>query len=247
MANALANLQSSIDRVRSITADIDVNAVAALADPVVQDRHETILCASTVILSGFFESFLREIAEEVVTAICACSIPFGNLPDRVRVTHLWEGAKRVSEFARQERSEDPIVLAKASDAARRLASVAGPALPYEIMWEAFAETQANPGPSQISDFLKRFGIENPIPTLAATVGVGENTLVIGLRSFLGVRNECAHTGSATTIPTSTDVRGYCDLIQNVGGGIDTLFNDLLSKPPYAPLPAAPASAPTPAP
>jgi hypothetical protein len=247
MANALANLQSSIDRVRSITADIDANALAALADPVVQDRHETILCASTVILSGFFESFLREIAEEVVTAICACSVPFGNLPDRVRVTHLWEGARRVSEFARQEKSENPIVLAKASDAARRLASVAGPALPYEIIWEAFAETQANPGPSQISDFLKRFGIEKPIPTLASTMGIGENTLVIGLSSFLEIRNECAHTGSATTNPTSTDVRGYCDLIQNVGTGIDTLLNDLLSNPPYTPLPAVPAPGPAPTP
>jgi hypothetical protein len=247
MANALVNLKSSIDRVRSITADIDANAVAALADPAVQDRHETILCASVVILSGFFESFLREIAEEVVTAICACSIPFGNLPDRVRVTHLWEGARRVSEFARQEKLENPIVLAKASDAARRLASVAGPALPYEIIWEAFAETQANPGPSQISDFLKRFGIEKPVPTLASTMGIGENTLIIGLNSFLGIRNECAHTGSATTNPTSTDVRGYCDLIQNVGTGIDTLFNDLLSKPPYAPWPAPPALGPAPSP
>jgi hypothetical protein len=243
MANALANLQSSIDRVRSITADIDANALAALADPVVQDRHETILCASTVILSGFFEPFLREIAEEVVAAICACSVPFGNLPDRVRVTHLWEGARRVSEFARQEKSENPIVLAKASDAARRLASVARPALPYEIIWEAFAETQANPGPSQISDFLKRFGIENPIPTLASTMGIGENTLVIGLSSFLGIRNECAHTGSATTNPTSTDVRGYCDLIHKIGTGIDTLLNDLLSNPPSTSLPTAPTAGP----
>jgi hypothetical protein len=190
MQQALANLQSSLNRVRDITADIDANAQAALADSAIQARHETTLCASTVILSGFLESFLKEIAEDVISEICGCAVPFSSLPDKVRVTHFWDGAKCVSEMARQERSGNPLVLARAADAARRLASVGGSQLPYEMVWEAFAETQANPGPSQISDFLKRFAIDKPLPTLAATMNVGENTLIIGLRSFMEVRNEC---------------------------------------------------------
>jgi hypothetical protein len=110
-----------------------------------------------------------------------------------------------------------------------------------MVWEAFAETQANPGPSQISDFLKRFAIDKPLPTLAATMNVGENTLIIGLRSFMEVRNECAHTGSATNVPTTTDVRAFCDLIEQIGVGILTLFQDILGKPPYtAPQPAVAA-------
>jgi hypothetical protein len=59
-----------------------------------------------------------------------------------------------------------------------------PALSHEIIWEAFAGTQAKPGPSQVSDLLKRFGIK-PIPAIGFDDGVGENTRVIDLSSFLG--------------------------------------------------------------
>ena len=106
-------------------------------------------------------------------------------------------------MARQERSSDPLVLAKASDAARRLASVNAAQLPYEILWEAFADTQANPGPEEISSFLKRFHILKPLPTLASAMNVTPETLALSLRSFMGIRNECAHTGSTKNIPTTT--------------------------------------------
>lgn len=240
MQQALANLQSSLNRVRDITAEIDANAQAALKDSAILARHETTLCAATVILSGFLESFLKEIAEDVIGEICSRAVPFANLPDKVRVTHFWDGARCVSDMARRERSENPVVLAKATDAARRLASVSSQA-PYEMLWEAFAETQANPGPDEIRDFLKRFAIDKPLPTLAAAMKVGENTLIIGLSSFMEVRNECAHTGSATNVPTTTSVREFCDLIEQVGAGIMTVFQEILGRPPYtAARPAAPA-------
>jgi hypothetical protein len=240
MQQALANLQSSLNRVRDITAEIDANAQAALRDSTILARHETTLCAATVILSGFLESFLKELAEDMVDEICNRAVPFASLPDKVRVTHFWDGAKCVSDIARRERSDNPLVLAKATDAARRLASV-GSQLPYEMLWEAFAETQANPGPAEIREFLKRFAIDNPLPRLAAAMKVGENTLLIGLDSFMQVRNECAHTGSATNVPTTTGVREFCDLIEQIGVGIMTLFQEVLGKPPYVvPPPALPA-------
>ena len=244
MQEALVNLQSSLNRVRAITADIDTNAQAALRDSAIHARHETTLCAATVILSGFLESFLKEIAEGMIAEICGRSVPFNNLPDKVRITHYWDGARCISEMARRERSENPVVLAKATDAARRLASVGGFPLPYEILWEAFAETQANPGPSQIGEFLKRFAIDKPLPTLAATMNISENTLVIGLKSFMEVRHECAHTGSATNVPTTTAVRDFCDIIEQVGKGITLVFQNILSKPPYVTdAPAQPSPAP----
>ena len=125
-----------------------------------------------------------------------------------------------------------MLLAKASDAARRLASVNDSQLPYEIVWEAFSETQANQGPGQISDFLKRFGVDKPLPTLAAAMNTTENTLTLGLRSFMEVRNECAHTGSASNVPTTTSVSAFCDLIEQLGKGIVAVFQDALGKPPY---------------
>jgi hypothetical protein len=241
MQSVLANLQSSLNRVRDITADIDAHAQAALADPGIRARHETTLCAVTVILSGFLESFLRDIAEEVIGDICRRAIPFDSLPDRIRVTHYWKGAECLSEIARRERSESPVALAKALDTARRLASVGNPQPPYEILWEAFAETQANPGPDQISEYLKRFHIERPLPTLADQMSITETTFVLGLRSFMEVRNECAHTGSAANVPTTTDVRAYCKLIGDIGTGIVAVFEKTLASPPYvAGQPTAPA-------
>jgi hypothetical protein len=144
-----------------------------------------------------------------------------------------EGATCLREIARKEKSENPIVLAQAQDLARRLAST-GATTPYELVWEAFAETKSNPGPDQIGEFLKRFDIERPIETLAAAMKLSQNTLVLNLKSFMCVRHECAHTGSAQVMPTTSDLRSYCDLIELVANGIGQVFQDMLNGAPYAP-------------
>jgi hypothetical protein len=88
------------------------------------------------------------------------------------------------------------------------------------------------------NFLKRFEIGDPLPTLAAAMNTTQNTLVISLESFMKVRHECAHTGFAKIMPTTTDVQGYCDLIEQLGTGIVTVFQDTLGKPPYVVPPPA---------
>src|SRR5260370_39606825 len=112
MQNALPNFKASLERVRAIADDIDVHVQDALKDPAIQARHETTLCAATVILSGFLESFLRELAEEVISDICNRALPFDTLPAKVRITHYWEGALQLREVARQEKSENPVLLAE---------------------------------------------------------------------------------------------------------------------------------------
>lgn len=246
MQNALPNFKASLDKVRAIADDIDAHVQDALKDAAIQARHETTLCAATVILSGFLESFLREVAEEMIADICSRAVPFDHLPSKIRITHYWDGALHIREMARQERSADPLVLAKAADAARRLASVGAAQSPYEILWEAFAGTQANPGPDEISSYLKRFHIEEPLPTLATAINMTQNTLSLSLRSFMEIRNECAHTGKAKNVPTTTDVRGYCKLLEDVGTGVVTVFQNALGAPPYAAA-APPPPAPQPAP
>jgi hypothetical protein len=246
MQNALPNLTASLNKVRTIADDIDAHAQDALKDAAVQARHETTLCAATLILSGFLESFLREVAEEMIADICGKAIPFDQLPPKIRVTHFWEGALHLRELAGEEKGSSPVVLTQASDAARRLASVNGPQMPYEILWEAFANTQANPGSKEISAYLKRFHIMDPLPTLAAAMNISENTLALLLNSFMGIRNECAHTGSAKNVPTTSDLRGYCKLIEDIATGVVAVFQNVLGAPPYAAPAAAPAPAPAPA-
>ncbi len=241
MQRALNNLKTSLTRVRDIAADIDSNVQAALATTAVQARHETTLYASTVILSGYLESFLREVAEEMVAEICNKAIPFNDLPSKIRVAHYWDGSRRLTEVARKERKENPLLLTKASDVARRLASVASNQAPYEILWEAFADTQANPGSKEIGEFLGRFDVDKPIPTLAAAMTWSENTVVLRLGSFIQVRNECAHTGASTINLTTTDVTGYCDLIDEVATGVVNTLRATLTKPPYVTVPVSGAA------
>lgn len=252
MQNALPNLKASVDKVIAIADDIDAHAQDALKDAAVQARHETTLCAATVILSGFLESFLREIAEEMIAEICNRGIPFDQLPSKVRITHYWEGALHLRDLAGEEKGSNPLVLAQASDAARRLASVGSNQMPYEILWEAFANTQANPGSKEIGAYLKRFHITDPIPTLAGAMNMSENTMALLLNSFMEIRNECAHTGSAKNVPTTSDVRGYCKLLEDIGTGIVAVFQKVLAAHPYSapapgPAPAPAAAVPPPAP
>lgn len=243
MIKALPNLKGSLDRVRAIADDVDAHVQDALKDADVQERHETTLCAATVILSGFLESFLREAAEEMISDICGRTIPFDHLPSQVRITHFLDGAVHLRNLAGEEKSSNPLILAQASDTASRLSSVSGPQMPYEIVWEAFANTQANPGSKELGTYLKRFHIFEPIRTLAATMKTSENALALRLNSFMEIRNECAHTGRAKNNPTPSDVRGYCDLIQSIGEGVVGVFRNVLAGPPYAAV--APGTVPQP--
>src|SRR5260370_21192254 len=203
MQQALSNLQLSISRIQSIADDVDANAIAALANPDMQARHQTTLAGRIVILSGFLESVLGELAEGTVTEICHRAIPFGNLPDEIRVTHFRGGGAVLQNMMKQESKSHPLALTESSDIARRLATVNALQPPYELIWEAFAETQGNPGPQTIGDFLRRFDVNNPLPTLASPLHTLEPSLSIRLRSFVEVRNECAHTGGTSVIVTTS--------------------------------------------
>jgi hypothetical protein len=224
MRTALANFVGSLDRVRDITVELDANLSKALSDKRMQQRHETVECASTVILSGYFESFLADVAEAFVGELCSRAIPFDDLPLKIRATHFSEGAEFLAKRARRESTKlkrDTAMkhrLIDSEEIARRIASVAVGS-PYELVWEAFADTRANPGPETLKQFLNRFDVESGWKSLSAGVGLSEATLEATLTSFILIRNECAHSGTATKIPTPSDIRDYCDLLQKVASEI----------------------------
>ncbi len=64
MSNSLISFKESLTRIRDIINDVNANAAKVLKDAAVRARYETIRCATMVILSGFFESFLRTAADE---------------------------------------------------------------------------------------------------------------------------------------------------------------------------------------
>lgn len=231
MQTILVNFRSSLQRVRNIADDALANTPQAMRIPALRERHETTLSAVVVIMTGFFESFMRDVAENYSDFICQQNQPFRSLKPKIRFTHFQGGGKILTNIGGKKPSPRySWTPATALDVAKRLASVdAGPG--YQLVWEAFAETGGNPGSEVIADFLRRFGVHRPIETLASNVflppydpgGTGVNLsptlLSTMLDSFIAIRNECAHTGQATNTPTASDVIGYCDLLEAIAAGI----------------------------
>ncbi len=233
MKTALIEFAHLLDGVRDIASDIDAHAADALRDRAVGRRHVTIQCACTVALSGYFESFLRDTAEACVTEICAKGKPFASLDQQMRDAHFEQGGLILASLARARRTNKVTwIKASVDDVAKRLHSVFA-STNYQMVWEAFAETRSNPGPDVIGDFLRRFGVKKPWPKLAVKVSLAykvsktEGSLTEGLKSFIEVRNECAHTGRANVIPLPSDLRQYCNLLQSIASAIVAVLDDHL--------------------
>jgi hypothetical protein len=242
MQQALADFQTSLNRVRNLANDASANTSAALLDPALRERHETALSAVVVTLSGFFESFLRQTAEEYADHINKQNCPFTQLRPPIRHAHFQGGGQLLTAIGGKKRStRHNWTTADAFDVVQRLSSVQS-GMGYELVWEAFAETKGNPGPDVVRDFLERFGVDKPMDTLSQNVG---QTISPLLSSFIDVRNECAHTGQPNKIPLPSDVLGYCDLLEKIAKGIvDTLA---AHQPAATFLPPAPAVPPAAAP
>jgi hypothetical protein len=121
-------------------------------------------CACAAILSGFFETFLRDIAEAFITQVEQLRIPFTALPAPIQNTHHEKGGL-VLAAKRKNRPKYSWVTAGANDIQRRLASVG--TVPYELVWEAFADTQANPGVDTLRDILASFAMQSPFAKVAS--------------------------------------------------------------------------------
>ncbi|HUI73635.1 MAG TPA: HEPN domain-containing protein [Candidatus Acidoferrum sp.] len=228
MRTVLSDFSSSLSCVRDVADFIDSNISTALTDPVIRRRFEFMQCSAMVILSGYFESFLRNLAERCVASICALNKPFVTLPDKIRHAHYELGGRALAIRAKDDRTGRPSrIAATAGDISSRLFSVA--TNPYNLVWEGFAETQSNPGSENVAEYLKRYGITSPWDQLAVKIGKSSRTLRLQLDSFLYLRNECAHTGTANSIPTPNDIRDYVSFFQSLGHGIVSILEDLVAS------------------
>jgi hypothetical protein len=219
MRRAHRNLVLSLRSIRRIANDVILETPAALGNAAMRERHETILSALIVNLSGFFESFLRDVAEQYLEAVSQQNQPFGNLNPSIRKTHFQGSGIILRYIGGSTRSRRySWINATASDVVRRLASV-NAGTPYELVWEAFAETRGNPGSELIKQFMKRFGVNNPSNALSRHTTRTAATLFTLLDSFIAIRNECAHTGRAIQTPTAVDVLNYCAMVQELSKGL----------------------------
>jgi len=128
-------------------------------------------------------------------------------------------SSNLSLRAKQERSATTTWITDQSNGiAVRLASVTG-APPYDLLWEASADTQGNPSSEVLRDSLSKFSVQDPLAKLATETGYSKTTIQSTLNSLIAVRNECAHSGRAVANPTASDVIGYCDFLEKMAEGL----------------------------
>ncbi len=228
MLTVLSDFDASLDRIRAVAADMDQRILTA--SPEERLRDETMRCAATVILSGFFESFLKDCIQSYISFVCSRKVPFARLGDKMQRQHFVAGGQLL---AMKYRSDGRVswVTSDHLDIARRLASPCGPKPEYTLLWEAFASTGGNPGPSVILEILERLGVDKREKRLSEASGGMYSSLKLSLASFIEVRNECAHTGTALNVPSSNDLVRYCDMLHEIATAFVNVLEKRMSEPP----------------
>jgi DNA uptake protein ComE-like DNA-binding protein len=229
MRRSLSQLVDSLNRIRDIASDMDSRVLSSTN--AIRLRDETLRCSCTVILSGFLESFIKECAEAYITEISSRRVPFSDLPKPTQRCHFVEGGQLLGLKTREE-SRVAWISADHLDMVRRLSSPALSPASYSLLWEAFAITQGNPGPDVIDRILKDLGVESRGSRLDAVLGGGYSTVKLAMQSFIAVRNECAHTGTALTVPTTVDLSSYCDLIERIARAFVSVLETRLGEAPF---------------
>jgi hypothetical protein len=224
--SALSAFKASLSRVNGIASHVDSEVVLAAGNAVVRERHETLLCGAVVISTGYFESFIHDLVRAFIKGVCALGRPFATLPARLQKTHYVNGAALLHRFVT---NKAPWITDTQVQLIERLDSVRA-ALPYELFWEAFAATNSNPGPRTVEDILQRCAITNPWGQVSVNSPSKRSKTILetGLASLIGLRNECAHTGKAARIPTTTELRGHVDLLTEIGEGMTVTLETRLS-------------------
>jgi RiboL-PSP-HEPN len=224
MQNALDRFKSSLERVREIASEIDDRITSQPGNQRFRNATQTIICGSVVVTSGYFESFLSDLVKSYVMALNLKQFSFNGLPDKIQKTHYQDGAKFLLRIIQ---NQAPGHSTTREDVLRRLNTVLGPR-PYELVWEAFANTHSNPGVETLESILKRCGISNPWEKLAEAISVKAEIIKSNLEGFITVRNDCAHTGTAIDIPATSTLLSYCDNLEKIATGVVKILSDLLA-------------------
>jgi len=235
MQQALADFETSLDRIRALVKHVVANTGAALSDPAIRGLHETQQCGAVVLLTGYFEAFLKDLVRMFIDGLSRSGVTFGALPDSIRNGHF-EGGGRVltkaSEAARKGRTT-PFGNPTREDIVARLHSAMSPPGSYQILWEAFADTEANPGPEVVKGMAERLGLKNFWPTVSNKSGDPSRWAATALSSklddLISKRNECAHTGKVSPVPTASEILDYVDMLAALAKGFVGALDDQLKS------------------
>jgi len=178
----------------------------AALSPTALPVTNSISCACVVLLSGYFESYLKSLIKEYIENINALAKPLIKLPYSMRVKHYAGGADALERAAK--RDKDLKTLTFSQDLSTRLASLNLPT-GYTLAWESFANTQSNPGPETVANLLAGLEVKSAWATIS-DLSTKHGSLQAFLLSFIKMRNVCAHTGGHVSPPSGADIIDYVE-------------------------------------
>ena len=221
-----SDFTGAVKPVKLLMQSIRSNALAALKDGNLRAQQETIQCASVVVMSGYLEVFIRDLAKAFFDELKQRGTGLRVLdvvaPDvGYSLTHFRNGAKILAAMSKssdadQKACEDFIRKLNAPLIEEREPPV----------WEAFAMTEANPGPKVLRAFLKGLGIKDSLKAVSDAVNTrySENVFETTLTSFIAIRNECAHTGKAKQVPSPQTIEDHIDMLRTLTLGMSKVVD-----------------------
>lgn len=184
---------------------VQAEANLALRDQSIRSQHHAIQCGSIVLLSGYLESFIRSICETYFAILSAKGFGMAALGSEFLEVHLREGAGHLAELVKRERRKNQSLTGATAFVRRLMAPIADAS--KSPSWEAFARTQGNPSPEVLKSVLRGLGVKGGLDAVATATNGRYSAAAAQqlLQNLIDLRNECAHTGSATSVPQPSTV------------------------------------------
>lgn len=115
-----------------------------------------IACAMVVLISGYFESYLKDIIKEYIDKINFLGKNISEIPSEMQLLHYAGGAKALEWAAKQDKELAGTTMSM--DLTSRLASLSNNT-GFSLAWEAFANTDSNPGVQTVTKLIKGMQID----------------------------------------------------------------------------------------
>ncbi len=219
MANcylATDEFEGSLDIIEQVAHTL---SIPAALHPTRLPITNAIGCSTVVLLSGYFESYLKNIIKEHIESLNGLLKPLTSIPLKMQLTHYTGGADALNWASKKDRNLKSTAFSQ--DLTRRLGSL-DRSLGYCLAWESFANTKSNPGVDTVSTLLSGLEVDKPWPSINELVKT-HGRLDVFLSSFMEMRNVCAHTGRHHTPPSGYDILDYVDKFRAIATCVDFMI------------------------
>lgn len=184
-----------------------------------------------IVLYGILERYIEDAAEGFVKALCRCIDKYGDLPERLRVSHFElavEHLKRTKD-ARYDGNTSAV------DLSASLSGCLAGSVPYSLVTESFLHHTANFRVATVDEFLGRLGISSASRRAVLTDAFSGYLTEAGkalpadrpeaaldlINVLVSLRNEVAHGAVSNTLapsellPYCAQLSAYCKALATV--------------------------------